>query len=74
MNTTVGGKSTLPGYEDIGDFSKAFEIGLLVGAGNTFAVTKSFQVTLEARYEYEYDLSQSFNFNNIGAAVQFAFR
>ncbi len=72
FNTLVNGKESIPGYPDYN--SSEFELGLMVSAGKTFPISKSFKINAELRYELEQSPFGSSTFvgaNNIGLCVGF---
>lgn len=69
LNTLIDDKTS--GYLSEGDYESGFELGIIGMVGETFVLFKSFKVNTEVRYEYEFDLSKTFSFHNIGLSLQF---
>lgn len=75
FNTTVNDRESIAGYPDFSN--SEFELGVMVNGGKTFAISKSFKINAELRYEIEqspFGSSEFVGAHNLGVCVGFVLK
>ncbi|MBL7861765.1 MAG: hypothetical protein JNJ65_11440 [Cyclobacteriaceae bacterium] len=70
FNTTVNERESIAGYPDYS--GSEFELGVMVNAGKTFALSKSLKLNADFRYEIEqspFGSSEFFGAHNLGVCI-----
>lgn len=75
FNTTVNDRESIAGYPDFSN--SEFELGVMVNGGKTFAISKSFKINAELRYEIEqspFGSSEFVGAHNLGVCIGFVIK
>jgi hypothetical protein len=75
FNTTVNDRESIAGYPDFSN--SEFELGVMVNGGKTFALSKSFKINAELRYEIEqspFGSSEFVGAHNLGVCIGFVLK
>lgn len=75
FGTTVNGQESISFYPDFS--GSEFELGVMVNGGKTFAISKSFKINAELRYEIEqspFGTSEFIGAHNLGVCIGFVIK